>query len=356
MYCVIMAGGSGTRFWPRSRHKHPKQFLNISGKRSLIKSTLDRFHGFIEWDHMFIAARDGHQEIMKSQKLKVPSSNIIYEPVGKNTAPCVGLAALHVQKRDKAGTLIVTPADHLIRKRERFKKTILLGHKIAKEKRGLVTIGIRPNHPSTGYGYIQVSDPLKINGPIEAYHVKTFAEKPNIETAKRFLESGDFFWNSGIFIFRADVLFEAIEEHLPDLYDGLMELKRYLDRPNYAEVLNRVYHQIKSVSLDYGIMEKAANVYSIRGDFYWNDLGSWEQVYSISNKDRNKNVISGDAVLLDVHNSYVTSSRGVVAVVGLDNVVVVQEGGATLVCPRDRLEDVKQVVSQMKQKKYNKYL
>lgn len=356
MYCVIMAGGSGTRFWPRSRQKRPKQFLNISGKRSLIKSTLDRFHRFIEWDHMFIAARDGLQEAIGELKLKVPASNIIYEPVGKNTAPCVGLAALHVQKRDKAGTLIVTPADHLIRKNERFKKTIVLGHQIAKEQRGLVTIGITPDRPATGYGYIQVADPMKTKGSIDAYHVKTFAEKPNVETAKRFLESGDFFWNSGIFIFRADVLFEAIEEHLPDLYDGLMEIKRHMDRPDYEEVLNRVYHQIRSISLDYGIMENASNVYSIRGDFYWNDLGSWEQVYGIRRKDADRNVVSGDAVLVDVNDSFVSSSKGVVAVVGLDNVVVVQEGGATLVCSRDRVEDVKQAVGQLKQKKFKKYL
>jgi mannose-1-phosphate guanylyltransferase len=356
MYCVIMAGGSGTRFWPRSRQKNPKQFLDISGKQSFIKSTIDRFHEFIGWDHIFIAARDGHQEVMDAQQLKVPPSNILYEPVGKNTAPGVGLAALHVQKRDKSATLIATPADHLIRKRAQFKKAIFLGHQIAKEKKGLVTIGIQPNRPATGYGYIQVADPLNINGSVEAYKVKTFAEKPNIETAKRFLESGDFLWNSGIFIFRADVFFEAVEEHLPDLYDGLMEIKRYLDRPNYTEVLNRVYHQIKSISLDYGIMEKANNVYSVRGSFYWNDLGSWEQVYGISNKDENRNVVSGDAILMDVKNSYVSSSKGLVAVLGVENVVVVQEGSTTLVCSRDRVEDVKQVVNQLKQMKLNKYL
>ncbi|NQT24831.1 mannose-1-phosphate guanylyltransferase [candidate division KSB1 bacterium] len=356
MYCVIMAGGSGTRFWPRSRDKNPKQFLNISGKRSLLKSTLDRFHQFIGWDHMFIAAREGHQEVMETQRFKVPDSNILYEPVGKNTAPCVGLAALQVQKRDKEGTLIVTPADHLIRKQDQFKRTILLGHKIAKEKRGLVTIGIQPNRPATGYGYIQVAEAVKMEAAVEAYKVKTFAEKPNLETAKRFLESGDFLWNSGIFIFRVDVFFDTIEEYLPDLYDGLMEIKKYIDRPNYSEVLNRVYHQIKSVSLDYGIMEKSNNVYTVRGKFYWNDLGSWEQVYDISNKDKNKNVVSGDAILVDVNDSYITASKGLVAVLGLDNIVVVQEGGITLVCSRDRVEDVKMVVNQIKHKKLNKFL
>lgn len=356
MYCVIMAGGSGTRFWPRSRDRNPKQFLNISGKRSLIQSTIDRFHTFIEWDHMFIAARDGHQDVMESQKLRVPPSNIFYEPVGKNTAPCVALAALHVQKRDMAGTLIVSPADHLIRRRGHFKKAILLGHKIARDKRGLVTIGIQPNRPATGYGYIQVADPIKTDASVEAYQVKTFAEKPNLETAKRFLESGDFLWNSGIFVFRVDVFFEAIKEFLPDLYDGLMEIRRYMDRPNYKEVLNRVYHQIKSISLDYGIMEKASNVYTVRGKFYWNDLGSWEQVYEISNKDKNKNVVAGNTILVDVNNSFVSSSKGVVAVLGLDNVIVVQDGGTTLVCSRDHVEDVKKVVKQLKIMKLGKYL
>ena len=355
MYSLIMAGGIGKRFWPRSRRSKPKQLLDIVSSASMLRLTYDRLKNISEEKKIYAVANPGLKESILEELQEMPTSNYITEPCGKNTAPCIGLSAAIIAERDPDAVIGVFPADHLIRDTASFRRAVQTGYQVARDHDALVTFGIRPTRPATGYGYIQLNKKKPILDDT-AFKVKTFAEKPNIDTAKRFIESGDFLWNSGIFIFRADVILDMIEEYLPNMHAGLMEIKRYMDRPNYAEVLDRVYHQIKSISIDYGIMEKAKNVYTVRGKFYWNDLGSWEQVYEISNKDKQRNVVSGGAVLVDVKDSYVSSSKGVVAVVGLDNVVVVQEGGATLVCARDHVEDVKKVVNQLKHKKLNKHL
>ena len=356
MYCVIMAGGSGTRFWPRSREACSKQYLSLYGKKSLIQSTLARFNGIVPWKDIYIVTKQSQEEMIDKHRLKVPKENIIFEPFAKNTAPCIGLAAIFVQRRDADGVLIVSPADHLVQKKSRFYKTIRACVQLAKDNDGMITIGIKPNRPSTGYGYIQIDKDLNTIESAKAFSIKTFAEKPNLATAQRFLSSGDFYWNSGMFIFRVSVFMKAVKKHLPELYDGLMEIKKFFDKPNFNEVLQTVYQQIPGISIDYGIMEKIHNVIMVQGDFVWNDLGSWEQVYKLGSKDDSGNVVSGETVLVDVKNSYIHSSKGMVAVLGLEDIVVVQEGGATLICPRDRAEDVKRVVDRLRMKKIKKYL
>lgn len=356
MYCVIMAGGAGTRFWPRSREGKSKQFLTIFGKDSLIQSTAERFRSLVSWEDIYIISKKSQRKELINQIPKVPQKNLLFEPRGKNTAPCIGLAALFVQKKDADGIMVVSPADHLIQKETRFRKVVMAGVHLAEESKGLITIGIPPDRPATGYGYIQVDGEVgPING-VDSYRVKLFAEKPNLETAQRFIQSGDFFWNSGLFIFRVSVFLKAVEEFLPELYDGLMEIQKSLDRSNYEEVLQKVYRQIKNISIDYGIMEKAENVYLVKGDFVWDDMGSWEQVYKLSQRDKNGNAITGNAVLLDTKNSYIYTSKGVVAVLGMENVVVVQEGGATLVCKRENAENVRKVVDRLKRQKLLKYI
>ncbi len=356
MYCIIMAGGSGTRFWPRSREEKAKQFLTIYGKRTLIEYTLMRFNSFINWKDIYIVGKENQKEILKKHSLKVPEENIIYEPVGKNTAPCIGLAALTIQKKDPYAIVVVSPADHLVQKKSRFQQSIETGIHLAETNNAMVTIGITPNQPSTGYGYIQVDNKIESAGTAESYRIKTFAEKPNFATAKRFLESGDFFWNSGIFIFKVSVLFEQMRKFLPNLYGQLMEIQKFSNKPDYKDKLKRIYQRMTAMSIDYGIMEKAKNVNMIRGTFDWNDLGSWEQVYKLGPKDKDGNVIQGSAVLLDTKNSYVSASKGVIAVLGLEDVVVVQDGSAILICKRERVEDVKKVVEDLKKKKLKKFL
>ncbi len=355
MYCVIMAGGSGTRFWPRSREERSKQFLTIFGQKSLMESTLKRYSTMVPWKDTYIVTKKSQKEELEKHRLDVPEENLIYEPFGRNTAPCIGLAALVVEKRDPDGVMIVSPSDHLIQAKKNFKRTILAGVQLAEEKDGMVTIGIKPDRPSTGYGYIQVHQDIGTVDGMKAFSIKTFAEKPNLATARRFLKSGDFYWNSGIFIFRVSCFMKEVKAHLPDLFDGLQEIKKHMGKPNYEDVLQNVYQQIPNISIDYGIMEKTSHVYLIRGDFGWNDLGSWDQVYKLSPKDSDGNVVVGDAMLVDVKNSYVYNSKGIVAVLGLEDVVVVHEGGATLVCRRDRAEDVKLIVDRLKRKQWAKY-
>jgi mannose-1-phosphate guanylyltransferase len=356
MYCIVMAGGSGTRFWPKSREEKAKQFLNIYGKNSLIASTLARFHAFIKWKNIYVVGKQSQKELLEKHCSKIPKENILYEPVGKNTAPCIGLAALAIQKKDPEAIVVVSPADHLIQKQSRFQRVIETGVHLADKREGLVTIGICPDRPSTGYGYIQVDKKVESAGQADAYQIKTFAEKPNLATAKRFIECGDFYWNSGIFIFKVSVFLKQVRKLIPDLYKQLMEIKRHMQKPEYENKLKRVYQKIKNISIDYGIMEKAANVYMVRGDFTWNDLGSWEQVYKLGIGDKDGNVVQGKAVLLDTKNSYISSSKGLIAVLGLEDVVVVQDGSATLVCKRDKAEEVKNIVEKLKKNNLKKYL
>jgi mannose-1-phosphate guanylyltransferase len=353
---VIMAGGSGTRFWPRSREFKAKQFLPIIGKKSLIQQTLDRFAAIVGSENVCIVAKKEQEGLFKKVAAKIHKSNYIFEPIGKDTAPCIGLAAVTLHKRDPEAVMLVTPSDHLIRDLSKFKKVILAAGQLAREENVFVTIGIVPNRPATGYGYIQINGKKGSFYGVEAFRVKTFAEKPNVETAKSFIQSGDFLWNSGIFVFKTSVYLRAVEEFLPDLYDALCEIQECLDKPHYNTVLQRVYQQIRSISIDFGIMEKAANVLCVRGDFQWSDLGSWEQVYKLSDKDDQGNTVFGSAVLIDTKNSYVYSDDGVVAVLGLENVVVVQEGGVTLVCRMDKTEDVKRLVDRLKRKKLSQFV
>jgi len=355
MYCAIMAGGSGTRFWPRSRENRSKQFLNILGKDSLIQSTVKRFSSFVNKDKLYIVAKESQREELEKHNLSIPDSNVIYEPFGKNTAPCIGLAAVTIRKKDPEAVMIVSPADHLIKDIKAFQKAVKTGCKIAQQEDGLVTIGITPTRPATGYGYIQIhGDPVAKNGA-EAYQVKTFAEKPNLATAQRFLKSGDFFWNSGIFIFRVSVFLENVKAYLPNLYDSLMEIEKSIGKPKYPKTAKRVYKQIKTISIDYGIMEKAKNVFLVEGRFPWNDLGSWEEVYNLSSKDQNGNYMNGKVVLLDTKNSFVKSNQGLVAVLGCEDLVVVQEGDATLICKRERVEEVKHIVEKIKRSDLKTY-
>jgi mannose-1-phosphate guanylyltransferase len=288
----------------------------------------------------------------------LPAENIIVEPRPKNTAACIGLGAVMLQKREPDGVMIVLPADHLIGDDEVFRETLLNAGKIAAEKDVLITIGIQPTFPATGYGYIQFSDERISTGQATtAYRVKTFAEKPNLETAKRFLDSGDFLWNSGIFVWRLPVIMGQIEEHMPHLYDGLRDIAPCLGKPEQSQIIDRVYQQIKSISIDYGVMEKALNVVVLRGQFRWNDLGSWDEVYKLLPKDQDYNA-TGDHphVLLDSSGCLIDVPGKTVAAVGLRDLIIVETDDALLLCPRSRAQDVKELVELIKRRKLHHLL
>lgn len=356
-YCLIMAGGAGTRFWPKSRIAKPKQYLSLFGEQSLIQESVKRFANFIPEDSIYVVSAKSQQAVLESQTTNLPKSNLIFEPVGKNTLPAIGLAALFIAEKDTDGVMIVSPSDHLIQNEALFQQCIESAALIADKNEGIVTIGITPKYPATGYGYVQINEEIQIGQSIKSYAVTRFVEKPNVDVATGYLKQGGFFWNSGIFVFKVSVFLKAVQEFSPALYADLLRIKEHIGLETYEEAVDRIYREVTSISIDYGILEKASNVFLVQGDFVWNDLGSWEEVYKYDpNKDENQNATSGEVILIDTKNSYVSAPNSLVAVVGLDDVIVVQEGDTILVCKRDRAEDIKAVVGEITRRKLDQYL
>jgi len=356
LYTLIMAGGSGTRFWPRSKTVKPKQYLNIFGKESLLESTINRFATFTETDNIYIVSNKTQAEVLEQQTPMLPKENLIYEPVGKNTLPCIGLAAMFAEKENPDGIMVVSPSDHLIENDALFKETVLAASKIADEYNGIVTIGITPTHPATGYGYVQTEKEIGVGEKIRQFKVKQFVEKPDEKTASTYLKEGGFYWNSGLFVFKISIFLESVKEFAPQLYADLRKIQAELGNPSFDQTLDTIYRAVESISVDYGIMEHAKNIYLVEGNFEWNDLGSWESVYLADKKDENGNACSGEAVIMDSKNSYVYSDSGLITFVGLDDVIVVQDGNTTLVCKREKAEDVKLIVNQLKAENKIQYL
>lgn len=356
LYCLIMAGGGGTRFWPRSRKEKPKQYLSILEDESLISSTISRFKNFMPENQIYVVSAKSQEKILLEHASGLPKENLIYEPVGKNTLPAIGLAALFISKKDPEGIMIVSPADHLIQNNKLFQDTVEAATIVANAKKGIVTIGVTPASPATGYGYIEVGQEINVGQKIQSNSVKRFVEKPDYETAVKYLASGNFCWNIGVFVFNVSVFIESVKKYAPELYSELMKIADTIGLDSYDETLDRIYRNLDSISIDYGIIEKSDNIYFVRGDFEWNDLGSWDEVYKCEAKDENNNVNSGEVVFHDSKNSYVYAPDSMVAVIGLDDVIVVKEGDMILVCKRNRSEEIKHVVNEISIRKLDQYL
>lgn len=357
IFAVLMAGGVGTRFWPRSRAKNPKQVLDILNHETMIQATFRRMKGLVDSSHIYLVTNQDQQEIISKQLPQLKSKNFIIEPFGRNTAPCIGLAAAMIQQIDAEGLMLVLPADHLISNTQEFQRVIRHAAIFAKETNSLVTLGINPTYPSTGYGYIQRGEEVKKINSDSVYRVKTFAEKPNPETAMRFIDSGDFYWNSGMFIWRTSIILKEIEEKLPELHEGLAQIKPHIGKATFGSVVEDVYKRIRGISIDYGVMQTAHNVFVIPTNMGWNDVGSWEVVYDISEKDKNKNCGDyKDLQIVDAGENYVYAPQKLVALVGVKNLIVVDTGDALLVCKKSRTQDVKDLVEQLKKNGMDEYL
>jgi len=353
IFAVIMAGGVGARFWPRSREKTPKQLLKIFNDKSLIKNTIDRLEGLLPDDHIYIVTNKTQKNSIKAQLQNIPSENIIAEPFGKNTAAAIGLSASLIQSRSKNALLITLPADHIISEKELFQQTIKQAVEFADKSGGLLTIGINPSRPETGYGYIQIDDKPKEEG---IYKVLTFAEKPNFATAVRFIESGDFLWNSGMFMWKVESILSEIKIHMPELSVALEKIQSAIGTSKFNKTLLSEYSQLKSVSIDYGVMEKSNKVFLVKGNFTWSDIGSWEEVYQLSQKDSDGNAMSGNYYNVNSTDSYVYSPDKFTALIGVENLIVIDTKDALLVCKRDQAQAVKNIVDYLKLKKLSKHL
>jgi mannose-1-phosphate guanylyltransferase len=348
IFAVIMAGGVGARFWPRSKEKKPKQLIRIFGENTMIQDTVKRLDGLIKNENIYVITNKVQKLRVKEQLPQLPEENIIDEPFGKNTAACIALASVLIKQKNPEAVTITLPSDHLIQDDQAFRDCLQTAAQFAYDSKGLVTIGITPTRPETGYGYIQY-DEKEISKNI--YKVLTFAEKPNLSTAKDFIESGDFLWNSGIFIWRIDTILDEFEKHLPEHFEGMTRVEKTIGTVDFEKELVQVYGQLKSISIDYGIMEKAKAVYLTKADFYWNDVGSWEAVYEVSEKNNEGNSIHGDVYAANTFDSYLFSPKKFMAAIGVSNLIVIDTNDSLLICNRDNAQDVRQIVDYLKMKK-----
>lgn len=356
IYSVIMAGGGGTRFWPLSRHENPKQLLNLGGRDTLINETIDRITEAVDKDYIFIVTNEGQAKVLENTvNNKVLKENILLEPVMRNTAACIGYAAFSIFMKYGDGVMCVFPSDHHIKDEKEFSNIVKKAVSIAEYNDKLITIGIKPTFPSTGYGYIKSVSGREVE--IEnCFKVDEFVEKPNFKTATRYVKDGNYYWNSGMFVWKVSVILENFKRFLPKLYNGLKELSKYMGTENEYEKVKEIYPSLLSTSIDYGVMERSNNVLVIPGDFGWNDVGSWDSLGALYESDDHGNIIKGENIGIDTKNSIVYSDKRMIATIGVSNLIIVETDDAVLVCPKDRAQDVKKVVEILKQQGKVEYL
>ncbi len=349
---VIMGGGSGTRFWPLSREKKPKQFLNILGQRPLIEETFFRVSPLVGKERVYLIINRAHRELTQGI-FKHYGIQILDEPYGRNTAPCIGLAAIHIRRRWGNIPMVVLPADHFIGDGELFRTTLCAAIELS-QGGGMVTIGIPPTKPETGYGYMKRGRRCDFISGQEVFEVDRFVEKPDEKKALLYINEGDYLWNSGIYIFQVDVILNEIEKYLPKLYRGLAEINGVLDRDRYPNTLERVYSNLESISIDYGIMERTREpVYTIVGNFVWSDVGSWQALFELKSdqRDAKGNMVEGLATIIDSRNSLIINrSEKLVTVLGANQILVVNTPDAILVGGLNQSQEVKAIVEAIKRK------
>ena len=342
MYITIMAGGIGTRLWPLSTRRKPKYLLDLTGKGTLISETVRRLLPLAAEESIFIVTRASDVEEVQTQVPNVPTTNIIAEPVGRNTLPCAGLGALHIRRKDANSVMALLPADGYIEDENRYVELLAQAEKLAQSGDVFVTLGIKPTRPETGYGYLKLGQMLSIDN-VQAFNVEKFTEKPSLEEAVGFLKTGKYLWNGGIFISKATTLLDAIEEYEPEVYSALMQIDRAIGTPDEKQVLAEVYPGVKSISIDYGIMEKLKDVTAIVTDVGWNDIGNWKAMEEIWDVDENKNACKGEHLSLDSYGCIIYSPNKPVATIGLKDIVIVETDDVMLVCSKERAQDVNAV-------------
>jgi mannose-1-phosphate guanylyltransferase len=358
LYAVIMAGGIGSRLWPRSRLASPKQFLDLLGPRTMLQETVDRMAPLIPLERVLVVVSEDHAGTVRSQVPGLPKENIVVEPGPRGTAPCAGLAAVVIQQRDPAAIMAVCPADHLIADASGFRQAIGAAAQLAQDDY-LVTLGIAPDHPHTGYGYIQRSTPLGERNGLPTFQVRRFTEKPDEATAQDFVDSGEYYWNGGIFVWQAATILAEMEILLPLLHTELQSVGRAWPSPKRREVLDAAWDRVPRTTIDYGIMEQAQRVAVVPVDIGWDDVGNWATLSGLVEGDEAGNVVRGDCrpLLLETSDTYVYASAGrLVATVGLEGFVVIDTPDALLVCPKDQAQNVRDVVERLKAHGLTEYL
>lgn len=349
-----MAGGRGERFWPKSRRSLPKQFLSLTGDgKTMIQLTVERVKDLVAIEDVYVATNKSYAALVQEQLPGIPKENILCEPIGRNTAPCIGMGAAHIQKKNGDALMMVLPSDHLIKNNELFVQTLRNALDAAQKGPNLATIGITPNYPETGYGYIKFESQKKDG---EAFSVERFVEKPDLEKAKEYLADGSYLWNSGMFVWKASTILSCIKEFMPDLSAGLEKIQAAVGTADYEKTLESVFPALPSESIDYGVMEKAKNVWVLPGDFGWDDVGSWLAVGRIRESDATNSTVEGNVVAVNSSDNVIIGGKKLIACVGVKNMVVVDADDALLLCAKESCGDIKKVLAALREKGMEEYL
>lgn len=354
MTALIMAGGRGERFWPKSRKNLPKQFLSLTDDgKTMIQLTVERILPLVAMEDIYISTNKDYKALVLEQLPEIPAENILCEPVGRNTAPCIGLGAVHISKKYEDAIMFVLPSDHLIKYNSMFLNSLRDAAETAKENTNLVTIGITPDYPETGYGYIKFNPEVSNH---RAFSVDRFVEKPSLEVAKEYLASEEYLWNSGMFVWKVSSILSKIEQYIPDTYKGLIKIKEAIGTAEEEGVLNREFNNFQSISIDYGILEKSDNIYSVPGTFGWDDVGSWLAVERIRKTNEYGNVVTGNVITIDSKDCIIEAGKKLIAAVGMKDVIVVDTEDATLICDKESAGDIKKVLENLKICNRNEYI
>ncbi len=357
---VIMAGGAGARLWPRSTEKHPKQFIHLIGEGTMIQNTVMRLFPLFAPEDIYIVTLSSLVEVLRSQLPVLPPENIIGEPFGRNTAPCIALSCIYLEQKYGQNVVVVAlPSDHQIYNVREFHHSLEVAQKAAFEIDGIITIGVAPTRPETAFGYIQVREDAGTLGKMynnEILYAVNFAEKPDKDTARRFAEAGDFYWNSGMFIARIGTLWEAFDAYLPDHAPLFRLIQKYYGKPAYPKMLDSMYKQMRPLSFDYGVMEKATNVFVVQSTFGWSDVGSWDELYRLSLKDAKNNAIEGDVIAMDSTNCFVSSNGKMIGMIGVEDLIVVDSDNGLIICKRGDSQKIRDLVDYMRRKQITGYL
>lgn len=351
---LIMAGGKGERFWPKSRQNLPKQFLSLTNDgKTMIQLTVERILPLVDLEDIYIATNANYKQLVMEQLPGLPEQNILCEPIGRNTAPCIGLGAVHIQHKYDDAIMMVLPSDHLIKFNDIFTETLENACEVAEEGHNLVTIGITPNYPETGYGYIK-ADPTSAFK--KSYAVECFVEKPSYEIAKSYVESGNYYWNSGMFIWKLSSILSNMQTFMEDTYNGLLKIQTAIGTSNEGRTLEEVFPNFVSDSIDYGIMEKASDIYLIPGNFGWDDVGSWLAVERVRGTDENGNALTGNIVTVDTANCTIEGHTRLITTVGLKDLIIVDTEDALLVADKFAAGDIKKLLAKLRDSKKENYL
>ena len=346
---VIMAGGRGERFWPKSRNLCPKQFLSLtSDGETMIQKTVKRLSPIVEMEDIFIVTNAAYTDLVTEQLPNLPKENILAEPCARNTAPCIAYAAAIIKRKYDDAVMLVLPSDHLIGYENIYVKTLKKAVSVCMEDENLVTIGITPAYPETGYGYIYFGDEVG-----DSYKVEKFVEKPDLATAKQYLASGKYLWNSGMFVWKISSIMTNLKKFMPEIYEGALRIGESFGTGDYTETLVKEFTAFTSESIDFGIMEKAENIYTIPGSFGWDDVGSWLAVERINEIDDDKNYINGDVISIGSERTTICGGKRLIAAVGVEDIIIVDTDDAVLVCSKNNTQDVKQVIARLKEQNRN---